>query len=61
MIGALEGTEGAALIASMVLIESRHVVVLATIAGKSPVSDIDLFLVTPEAAQADAKTTTSVA
>ena len=60
-VGALEGTEGAALIASMVVIESRHVVALATIAGKSPVGDIDLFLVTPEAAQADAQTTTSVA
>lgn len=61
LIGELEGTEGAALIASMVVIESRHVVALATIAGKSPVGDIDLFLVTPEAAQADAQTTTPVA
>jgi hypothetical protein len=61
LVGSLEGTEGAALIASMVVIESRHVVALATIAGKSPVADIDLFLVTPEAAQADAQTTTPVA
>ena len=61
LIGELEGTEGAALIASMVVIESRHVVVLATIAGKSPIDDIDLFLVTPEAAPADAQTTTTVA
>jgi len=61
LIGELEGTEGAALIASMVVIESRHVVALATVAGKSPIDDIDLFLVTPEAAQADAQTTTSVA
>jgi hypothetical protein len=45
----------------MVTAESRHVVVLATIAGKSPVADIDLFLVTPEAAPADAQTTTPVA
>ena len=59
--GELEGTEGAALIASMVVIESRHVVALATIAGKSPIDDIDLFLVTPEAAPADAQTTTTVA
>ena len=61
LIGELEGTEGAALIASMVVIESRHVVALATIAGKSPIDDIDLFLVTPEAAPADAQTTTTVA
>mgnify|MGYP000973099194 FL=1 len=61
LIGELEGTEGAALIASMVVIESRHVVALATIAGKSPIDDIDLFLVTPEAATADAQTTTTVA
>jgi hypothetical protein len=45
----------------MVVIESRHVVVLATIAGKSPVDDIELFLDTPEAAEADAQTTTTVA
>jgi hypothetical protein len=45
----------------MVVIESRHVVALATIAGKSPIDDIDLFLVTPEAAPADAQTTTTVA
>ena len=61
LIGELEGTEGAALIASMVVIESRHVVVMATIAGKSPVDDIELFLDTPEAAEADAQTTTTVA
>ena len=61
LIGMLEGTEGAALIASMVIIEARHVVALAAIAGKSPIDDIDLFLVTPEAAQADAQTTTTVA
>ena len=61
VIGMLEGTEGAALIASMVIIEARHVVALAAIAGKSPIADTDLFLVTPEAAQADAQTTTTVA
>ena len=61
LIGMLEGTEGAALIASMVIIEARHVVALAAIAGKSPIADTDLFLVTPEAAQADAQTTTTVA
>ena len=61
VVGALEGTEGAALLASMIIIEARHVVALATIAGKSPVSDTDLFLVTPEAATADAQTTTTIA
>jgi hypothetical protein len=59
LIGELESTEGAALIASMVIIEARHVVALATIAGKSPIDDTDLFLVTPEAALADAQTTTT--
>jgi hypothetical protein len=43
----------------MVIIEARHVVALATIAGKSPIDDTDLFLVTPEAALADAQTTTT--
>ncbi len=61
LIGELESTEGAALIASMVIIEARHVVALATIAGKSPIDDTDLFLVTPEAAPADAQTTTTIA
>jgi len=61
LIGELEGTEGAALIASMVIIEARHVVALAAIAGKSPIDDIDLFLVTPEAAPADTQTTTTIA
>jgi hypothetical protein len=59
LISKLEGTEGAALVASMVIIEARHVVALATIAGKSPFGDTDLFLVTPEAAEADAQTTTT--
>ena len=61
LIGELESTEGAALIASMVIIEARHVVALAAIAGKSPIDDTDLFLVTPEAASADAQTTTTIA
>jgi hypothetical protein len=61
LIGQLEGTEGAALIASMVVIEARHVVALAAIAGKSAIDDTDLFLVTPEAASADAQTTTTIA
>ena len=61
LVGMLEGTEGAALIASMVITEARHVVALAAIAGKSPIANTDLFLVTPEAAQADAQTTTTVA
>lgn len=59
VVGALEGTEGAALVASMIIIEARHVVALATIADKSPVSDIDLFLVTPAAATSVAQTSTT--
>ncbi len=61
LVGELVGTEGAALIASMVIIEARHVVALAAIAGKSAIDDTDLFLVTPEAAAADAQTTTTIA
>ena len=61
LVGELVGTEGAALIASMVIIEARHVVALAAIAGKSAIDDTDLFLVTPEAASADAQTTTTIA
>jgi hypothetical protein len=61
LVGELVGTEGAALIASMVIIEARHVVALAAIAGKSAIDDTDLFFVTPEAASADAQTTTTIA
>ena len=48
LLGSIEGTEPAALIASILVGESRHVVALAVLAGKSPVDDIDDFLVTPD-------------
>lgn len=48
LLGSIEGTEPAALIASIIVGESRHVVALAALAGKSPVDDIDDFLVTPD-------------
>ena len=54
MIGLLEGTEGSALLASIVIIQARHAVALATIAGLSPLTDTDAFLVTPAAAAAQA-------
>lgn len=48
LLGLLEGTEGAALVASILIGESRHCAAMAALAGKSPVSDIDLFLKTSE-------------
>ena len=48
LLGRLEGTEGAALIASILIGESRHCAAMAALAGKSPVSDIDLFLTTSD-------------
>lgn len=50
LVGELVGTDGAALMASIVITEARHCVALATLAGKSPVADIDLFLVTTTSA-----------
>lgn len=47
VLGALEGTEGAALVASIMNTEARHVVALATMAGLSPVSDTAAFLDQP--------------
>lgn len=48
LIGRIEGTEPAALIASILIGESRHAVALAALVGKSPVDDIDSFLVTSD-------------
>lgn len=50
LLGLLEGTEGAALVASILIGESRHCAAMAALAGKSPVSDIDLFLTTSDVA-----------
>ncbi len=48
LLGRLDGTEGAALVASILVGESRHCAALAALAGKSPVNDIDLFLTTSD-------------
>ena len=48
LLGRLDGTEGAALVASILIGESRHCAALAALAGKSPVNDIDLFLTTSD-------------
>ena len=46
----LDGTEGSALVASIMITEARHAVALATIAGLSPVTESDAFLVTTDLA-----------
>jgi len=46
----LDGTEGAALVASILIGESRHCAALAALAGKSPVDDINLFITTSDVA-----------
>lgn len=48
LLAQLDGTEGAALVASILIGESRHCAALAALAGKSPTSDIDLFLTTSD-------------
>ena len=47
LLGKLEGTEGAALVASVMITEARHVVALAALAGLSPASDADAYLTVP--------------
>ncbi len=47
LLGNLEGTEGAALVASVMITEARHVVALAAMAGLSPASDADAYLNVP--------------
>lgn len=47
LLDALDGTDGAALVSSVVIAEARHVSALAAVAGLSPVADTDAFLVTP--------------
>lgn len=46
-LGALEGTEGAALVASILVVEARHATVLATVAG---ITDLDELLTTTSTA-----------
>lgn len=52
LLGTLDGTEGSALVASIVTAESRHAAALAAIAGLSPVADADAFLSLPADAAA---------
>lgn len=47
LLGELDGTEGSALIASILITEARHSAALASVAGLSPVDDADAFLTTP--------------
>jgi len=51
LLGELEGTEGSALVASILIIEARHAAALAAVAGLSPVDDADAFLSTPTDAE----------
>lgn len=50
LLASLDGTEGSALVASILITEARHAVALATIAGLSPITDSDAFLVTTDLA-----------
>jgi len=51
LLGELDGSEGSALIASVLIVEARHAAALAAVAGLSPVDDADAFLVTPTDAE----------
>jgi hypothetical protein len=47
LLAALDGTEGAALIASILIVEARHSAAMASLAGLSPTRDADAFFTTP--------------
>lgn len=47
LLAALDGTEGAALVASIMIVEARHSAALAALAGLSPTRDADAFFTTP--------------
>lgn len=47
LLAALDGTEGAALVASIMNIEARHSAALAVLAGLSPTREPDAFFTTP--------------
>lgn len=47
LLASLDGTEGAALIASVLIVEARHSAAMAAIAGLSPTRNADAFLTTP--------------
>jgi hypothetical protein len=44
LLGELDGTDGSGLVAAVLVVEARHVPVLAHIAGLDPDSDLDLFI-----------------
>ncbi len=44
LVGQLTGTDGTGLIASILVVEARHIPVLATLLGLDPVDDIDAFV-----------------
>lgn len=50
LLAKLDGIEGSALIASILITEARHATALAVIAGLSPITDTDAYLETPELA-----------
>jgi hypothetical protein len=47
LLAQLDGTEGSALIASIMIVEARHSAALAVLAGLSPTRDADAFFTTP--------------
>lgn len=47
LLAALDGTEGAALVASIMITEARHSAAMASLAGLSPTRDADAFFTTP--------------
>lgn len=47
LLAQLDGTEGSALIASILIVEARHSAALAVLAGLSPTGDADAFFRTP--------------
>jgi hypothetical protein len=51
LLAAIDGTNAAALVASVQIVEARHAAALASMAGLSPVSDTDAFLETPATAE----------
>jgi hypothetical protein len=44
LLAELDGTDGAGLIASILVVEARHIPVLASLAGLDPASDLDAFV-----------------
>jgi len=47
LLAQLDGTEGSALIASILIVEARHSAALAVLAGLSPTNSPDAFFTTP--------------